>query len=224
MPPPMPLNCSTIIFDLDGTISDPSLGIGRCFNYALTQHGIEPIAEQLIHNEIGPPLDQTFLKLAPDIRANQVDAFVKTYRERYADIGFSENSIYPGIQETLKMLFESGIKIGLCTSKRIDFADQILALFDVDKYFCFTDGGDIGISKVTQLEKLLANKTIYSDAIMVGDRYIDINAANKNELRSIAVLWGFGSLEELKEHKPSLILNKTHDLVTAVKYNGSSHL
>ena len=179
----MKFECETLIFDLDGTISDPSLGITRCFNHALQSHGFSAIPDSIIREEIGPPLDETFLKLAPDINASDVAPLVSTYRERYSDVGYSENTIYPEIPLTLYQLKKAGLNLGVCTSKRHDFAKKILSLFELLNFFNFVDGGDIGITKGEQLSSLLKRGAIDSHSIMVGDRAIDITSAKENSLR-----------------------------------------
>jgi len=90
---------SSLIFDLDGTISDPSLGITRCFNYALEQHGYEPKDRESLLGLIGPPLDAGFVSILPDAGEDEIARLVATYRSRYFEVGFSENTIYPGIAE-----------------------------------------------------------------------------------------------------------------------------
>ena len=125
----MKFNCTTLVLDLDGTISDPSLGITRCFNHALKSHGFSMLSNSVIAKEIGPPLDETFIKLAPGISASDVASLVSTYRDRYSDIGFSENTLYPMIPFVLEQLKNSDLRLGVCTSKRGDFAEKILSLF-----------------------------------------------------------------------------------------------
>ena len=92
---------SSLVFDLDGTISDPSLGIIRCFNHALCSYGLPKVSDERVRQEIGPPLDETFIKLAPSSSGVPVDSLISTYRERYADIGYAENTVYGGIPEAL---------------------------------------------------------------------------------------------------------------------------
>ena len=212
----MPLNCSTLVLDLDGTISDPSLGVVRCFNYALESHGMECLHEETIAREIGPPLDETFLKLVPALDSAAIPILVATYRERYSEVGYSENALYPDIPEALESLASGGVSMGVCTSKREDFAARILSMFGLSKYFQFVDGGDIGVSKAMQLARLLAEQKIDGQAIMVGDRSIDIVSAQRNDLRSIGVLWGFGGIEELSDAAPTLILNHPMELPASV--------
>ena len=208
----MKLECTTLVLDLDGTISDPSLGISRCFNHALKSHGHPTLSENIIAKEIGPPLDETFLKLAPGINESDVTSLVSEYRERYSDIGYSENTVYPEMPLALDKLKDSGLSLGVCTSKRRDFAERILSLFGLIEYFEFVNGGDIGVTKGSQLAGLLDSGAIDKLAIMVGDRSIDIESAKENGLRSIGVLWGFGDYKELSEASPLCILKKVVEL------------
>ncbi len=212
----MKFECTTLVLDLDGTISDPSLGITRCFNHALRNHGFPVVPDSIIVKEIGPPLDDTFLKLAPGISASDIDPLVSTYRERYADIGYSENTLYPDIPLALDQLKSTGLSLGICTSKRRDFAEKILSLFDLTEYFNFVDGGDIGVTKRSQLAGLVNSGVIDNQAIMVGDRSVDIKSAQQNGLRSIGVLWGFGDYAELSAASPTCILEKVKELPNIV--------
>lgn len=212
----MQIDCSTIVLDLDGTISDPSLGITRCFNHALQSHGFTDVTEDVIAREIGPPLDETFLKLAAGISATDVKPLIATYRERYGKLGFSENTVYPDMPSTLAQLRDAGITLGVCTSKRRDFAEKILALFGLSEYFSFVSGGDIGIEKGSQLAELINAHAIDDKAVMVGDRAVDIRAAQQNGLRSVGVLWGFGDYAELSAAAPSCILDNVSELTTLV--------
>jgi len=208
----MELSCSTLILDLDGTISDPSLGICRSFNHALQTFGFATHADSVIANEIGPPLDVSFKKLVPGLDEQLIPALVAAYRQRYADVGYAENTLYPQIPLALEKLSAGGIQLAVCTSKRVDFAIKILSMFELLDYFVFIDGGDIGISKGQQLASLLTQQQIDSQAIMVGDRDVDILAAQQNALRSIGVLWGFGGYQELAEAKADYILASVCEL------------
>lgn len=108
------------------------------------------------------------------------------------------------------------MRIGICTSKREDFAKRILSLFEISDYFEFISGGDIGITKTTQLPKLLEDGTIDENTVMIGDRAVDIASAKDNNLDGIGVLWGFGSYEELLETDPSAILKPPNELARIV--------
>ena len=185
------------VFDLDGTLSDPSVGIGRSLNHALLHFGHAPIAAKDVSQYIGPPLDQIFRSRILGVSAAHVVELVAKYRERYAEVGFAENVIYPGIAEALYALDAAEIPLGLCTSKRADFAESILELFGLRDYFRFVSGGDIGIRKADQLATLLQQGAIGVSSTMIGDRSIDILAARENGLKSVAVLWGHGTRDEL---------------------------
>ena len=212
----MKLKCTTVVFDLDGTISDPSLGIINCVNYALEYHGFPPASDRVIEKQIGPPLDETFLKLAPGSGPADITSLVKKYRERYADSGYAENTVYQGMPAVLEQIRSSGLNLGVCTSKRRDFAEKILVLFGLENYCSFISGGDIGITKQSQLASLIESGAIDSEAIMVGDRAIDMKSAQGNGLRSIGVLWGFGDYPELSTAGPSCILDKVEELANVV--------
>jgi len=201
------------VFDLDGTISDPAVGIGRSINHALRCFGYPPISAGDVSKFIGPPLDHTFRRIVGSIPEERILGLVAKYRERYADIGYSENLIYPSIVEVLRCLDEAGIGLGLCTSKRSDFAERILARFGIRERFCVISGGDIGISKEKQLAHLLDERLIDKSSIMIGDRAVDIAAAKANGLRSAGVLWGHGSLEELQAASPDFLLASPHALL-----------
>lgn len=174
------------------------------------------LSNSAIVKEIGPPLDETFIKLAPGISTSDVTSLVSTYRDRYSDIGFSENTVYPKIPLVLEQLKNSDLRLGVCTSKRRDFAEKILSLFSLSDYFDFVNGGDIGVTKGSQLAGLIDSRIIDNQAIMVGDRSIDIESAKENGLRSIGVLWGFGDYKELSEASPSCILKKVTELPDVV--------
>ena len=139
-----------LVFDLDGTISDPLLGIHRCMNHALNTFGYEEVTGSTVAKFIGPQLDVGFRSLLPDENETRIRDLVSRFRQRYAQIGYAENSIYVGMAETLNQLHRSGWKIGLCTSKRVDFAEKILELFSIRNFFTFVDGGDVGVHKSDQ--------------------------------------------------------------------------
>jgi phosphoglycolate phosphatase len=194
-----------IVFDLDGTISDPKDGIVRSINFALEAHGYSARAESELVKYIGPPLDIAFQELSGSQDKEHILSLVSKYRERYSAIGFSENSLYEGIVECLESLATKK-SLAICTSKRVDFAKRILDLFEIRHLFEVISGGDIGISKTQQLSELLETKAIGKHSIMVGDRDADLIGANNNKLGSVGVLWGYGDYLELSQHNPLMIL------------------
>jgi len=196
-----------LVFDLDGTISDPIVGILRSFNFALESRGFEAVTEDVIARYVGPPLDEAFRSLVPRADEALVRDLVAKYRERYSDVGYSENTLYAGIPEALHVLSAAKQTLGICTSKRSDFAERILTLFDLRDHFAFVDGGDVGIRKEQQLAALLAAGSVHAASRMIGDRAIDIAAARSNELNAVGVLWGYGSESELRDAGADLLID-----------------
>ncbi len=209
------MNVSTLVFDLDGTISDPSSGIVNCVNYALEKCGYPLQPAEIISAQIGPPLDLMFGKFIPGITDSQISDLVVAYRERFVVDGFSENILYDGIADTVDTLHKSGFRLGVCTSKPEKSARKVLQYFKLIHYFEFVSGGDIGIAKQSQLANLLKNQLIDKDAVMIGDRGVDLSAGRNNGLRTVGVLWGFGSREELSAETPALILQNVAELLTS---------
>ena len=135
-----------LIFDLDGTISDPIVGIVRSVNYSLFEHGFEAKSDSEISTHIGPPLDELFASLTGSNNQVLLESLIKKYRERYKDVGYSENTLYPEMPEVLGKLKQK-YKLVVCTSKKEDFAKKILSMFGLLNMFIFINGADIGIQK-----------------------------------------------------------------------------
>jgi phosphoglycolate phosphatase len=211
--PSRPLPHPVIVFDLDGTLSDPLEGIGRSINHALARFGYSERPLAALADCIGPPLDESFPLLTGRDDPAHVRELVASYRERYADVGYAENTLYDGIPAMLDTLRERGAVLGLCTSKLPVFAERILAHFGLRDRFAFISGGDIGIHKWQQLATLRADGLVDGDTVMVGDRAIDVDAAHHNGLHACGVRWGFGSLEELAAARPRYLCAAPPDIV-----------
>ena len=210
-----------VLFDLDGTLSDPLVGIGRSINYALSHFGYAPLELDRLASHIGPPLDDTLKAITGVQSQGELNALVAKYRERYADVGYSENVIYPGIREALTALSATGIPLGVCTSKRVDFAEKILEMFGIRSHFCFINGGEIGVHKWQQIEGLVTQGQVSRASVMVGDRAVDLIAAHRNGLQGAGALWGYGSREELERERPAYLLASTAELVSLAEANHS---
>jgi phosphoglycolate phosphatase len=210
-----------VLLDLDGTLSDPLEGIGRSINFALSHFGYPelPLTDLAVH--IGPPLDEAFIAITGVRSRPMLDAFVSKYRERYGEVGYSENVMYAGIPQVLRRLCGSGMPLGLCTSKRADFAEQILEMFGLRQYFKFVSGGEIGIHKWQQIQALLEAGKVSQATVMVGDRAVDITAAHRNGMRAAGVLWGHGSRHELEAEQPRYLFSKPEELLSLVGANPS---
>ena len=206
-----------LLFDLDGTISDPLVGIARSFNFALEALGYAPRPMSDMAECIGPPLDESFRRFTGVTDEKTIDDLVAKYRERYFDIGYRENTLYPGIREAIHALAAQEVPMAVCTSKRQDIANRILRLFDLHDYFSFVSGGDVGVRKWQQIESLLTRQSIDRSARMIGDRALDLTAAHKNGLQSMGVLWGYGSRRELEAASPARLLSHPEEIAALAR-------
>ena len=191
-----------ILLDLDGTVTDSSLGIINSVLYALKQVGIEETDRERLKGFIGPPLNESFMKY---YGFSQKDSFdmVDKYREYYKETGIFENRVYEGIPEFLAAAKQAGCTVILATSKPEVFAKRILAHFDLDRYFDYCVGSLLNGERVNKAEVIryameLAGITDVSKAIMIGDREHDVIGAHKCGMQAIGVLFGFGDLDEMK--------------------------
>ncbi|EGO8787960.1 HAD superfamily hydrolase [Enterococcus sp. AZ117] len=206
----------TILFDLDGTITDSGSGIMRSILYATEQLGWPAPSEETLRSFIGPPLYESFLHMAPSAEAAQ--QAVGHYRAYYQRKGMFENHVYPGIPEVLTRLKEAGAKLYIATSKPEEFAKKIITHFDLDRYFtgiygASMDGHRSKKADVIQYALTEAQLDPTKEAIiMVGDRNYDIIGAQQNGLDSIGVLYGFGEETELQEAGATFLVQSPKDL------------
>ncbi len=201
-----------LLFDLDGTLSDPLEGIAKSINHALKAFGYETRSHGELSRFIGPPLDLTFRELSGREDKTHILALVECFRDYFGRQGYAENLLYQGIPEIVKTLYRQGIPMAVCTAKREDFAGKIIRLFALEPYFDFISGGDTGVRKGDQIRALLNQGRISPQSIMIGDREGDISAARQNHIRSAGVLWGYGSRDELSTASPDWILGAPEDL------------
>lgn len=211
----------SLIFDLDGTLTDPLTGILRCMNYALSSHDHQPVSENEIKRYIGPPLELALGELSGNSNEDYVAELVATYRERYGEIGYAENIVYDGIFEFLDALKANGYRMGVCTSKFEKYALKVLEKFELDKYFDFVSGSSMpGMTKADQLSSLLEAGIVSENSLMIGDRDIDLISANKTGLHGAGVLWGYGSLAELEAERPQFIAESPAQLKAFIEASG----
>lgn len=191
-----------ILFDLDGTLTDPYVGITESVKYALTFFGKPIPDDEALKQYIGPPLIWSFKELAGITGDDTVKA-VKKYRERYETIGWKENALLDGAEELLADLKKKGKILGLATSKPEKTSIQILEYFGIDRYFDFMGGASMDLTRNTKVQ--VVNYTLknlgvadLSKAVLVGDRHHDIDGAKEAGIASIGVLVGYGSRSELE--------------------------
>ena len=207
------MNPTTLIFDLDGTISDPFEGISKSINYALESQDINSVDPERIRPMIGPPLTDIFEYFVGGVSTGLMQTLVDRYRERYSSVGFTENIIYDGMPELIGELSAAGYMLGVCTSKRADYASDIVEMFGLTAHFEFISGGDVGIHKTEQLEAIIANGVDASTSAMIGDRHFDIIAAKNNGVTSVGVSWGFGDDAELDTAAPDHLVHSPRELL-----------
>ena len=191
----------TILFDLDGTLTDPFVGITSSIRYALEKLGrVAPMAEDLRWC-IGPPLKGAFLTLLDTSDEELADEAVRLYRERYMAIGKFENRVIDGIPRMLEALRDEGYPLFVATSKLASYANEILDHFGLRPYFSALYGSQADgthADKTDLIRNLLAVESIPPDrAVMIGDRSHDVVGAKANNVPAVGVLWGYGNRPEL---------------------------
>jgi phosphoglycolate phosphatase len=190
-----------LLFDLDGTLTDPREGITRCIAHALEKMGRQaPPLDDLLF-AIGPPLRGSFAKLLATEDGGAVEAAIAAYRERFSTIGLFENALYPGTRDTLVEARARGHAIFLATSKPIVFATRILDHFDLMTLFDGAYGSELDgrrDDKTELLAHLLAERKLEAaHCVMIGDRSHDMVAARNHGMTGLGVTWGYGSRDEL---------------------------
>lgn len=190
-----------LLFDLDGTLTDPKEGITKSVRHALHAFGIE--AENLddLCCFIGPPLKDSFMEYYGFTESDAQKA-VEIFREYFSSQGIFENKVYEGTRESLEALVKSGKKLYVASSKPEVFVRMILEHFELDSYFEFMGGADfeeIRVKKADVIRYVLDTCEIrdISKTVMIGDRKHDILGAKEFGMESVGVLYGYGSREEL---------------------------
>ncbi len=205
-----------VLFDLDGTLTDPKIGITKSVAYALEKFNVSVDSLDDLEKFIGPPLRDSF-KDFYGFSEEEANTAVEYYRERFSDKGLYENAIYSGIKELLEKLKSLGKTLIVATSKPTVYAVKILEYFDILEYFEFVAGSEIDGTRSDKAEviafALTQNKiSELSDVIMIGDRKYDIIGAKKTGIKSIGVLYGYGDLEELNQAKADYIVRDVREL------------
>jgi phosphoglycolate phosphatase len=188
-----------VLFDLDGTLTDPGDGFVACVSYALANLACRAYSDHEIRRHVGPPLEETLARLIED--RTKIPAAVALYRERYGVQGFRENTVYPGIEAALAELHSRGMQLFVATSKPTVYAERVVEHFGLRRFFRGVYGSELDgtRSKKTQLVRhVLARGSLTpAQTLMVGDRAQDVAAALAHGLHPIGALWGYGSQAEL---------------------------
>lgn len=213
-----------VLFDLDGTLTDPKEGITKSAQYALKHFGINESNLKKLEVVIGPNLYNSFENIF-GFSPEDATTAVQVFRQRYKKIGWRENEIYPGMAEILKKLKEKGIRLGVATLKPEIFACQILELFNIAQYFDVIKGtvleanhdtkGDVIRRTLSELDcKILNDPAKLEKVAMVGDRRDDIIGAADCGVYSIGVMYGYSLGSELADHGAKKIVDTIAELKT----------
>ena len=214
-----------ILFDLDGTLTDPFPGITGCIQYSLGELGAPvPPAQDLVWC-IGPPLVESFATLLEVPLDSQVlSRAVELYRERFSREGLFENRVYRGIPEVLGELRAQNHWIGLATSKPRVYALRILEHFGLSSFFHGMYGSELDgthSDKTELIAHLLTDANLDAgNTLMIGDRKHDIVGGRNNGLQTIGVLWGYGSRAELEEAGADQLVERPEEILQILGYTG----
>lgn len=208
-----------LLFDLDGTLTDPKVGICTCVQYALASFGIDEPDLDKLEPFIGPPLKNSFMNFY-HLTEEQAESAVEKYRERFSEIGIFENQLYDGIVPMLIALNSQGLHLAVASSKPQVYVERILEHFNIARYFQVVVGSELDGTRVNKdeiveeaLRQLFAEQPVdKKQAYMIGDRRYDAEGARKVGVESVCVTYGYGSMEELKAAKADYIVRSVEEL------------
>jgi phosphoglycolate phosphatase len=191
----------SLIFDLDGTLTDSKPGILGCLREVLDARKMHDCGP--LDRFIGPPVEQWTAELLPEGSEEDRTALARDYRACYDRKGWRNNAVYPGVAEMLAQLNGEGFPLFVCTSKHEHFAVRILESFGIARYFAAIYGDKAEYashSKIDLLARVLGEQSLATASVwMVGDRSFDIEAAHANKIRCVAAAWGYGTPEEWEQ-------------------------
>lgn len=206
-----------ILFDLDGTLTDPREGITKSVQYALSKMGIEEPDLTALEHFIGPPLYDEFRRCY-DFDDTQAKQAVAAYRERFSVHGWKENILFDGVPTMLKTLREAGKTLAIASSKPTLFVEKILELFEIAPYFNVVSGAtlDGSISTKAQVVEQALDMLSVKDCksvVLVGDRMHDVRGARLCDIDCVGVTFGFGVLQELQQAGAKYIVQDFAELM-----------
>ena len=208
----------TVLFDLDGTLTDSGEGIINCAKLALETFGLPIPSYTEMRTFVGPPLRESFQRYG--VPADQVDEAIRVYRSRYVPTGMFENTPYPGIRELLETLKAEGCTLYVATSKPEAMSVTILERFGLAPYFKQICGASTDSSRSTKdavIAYLLEQSEAKEDMVMVGDTKYDILGAKAHGIPAIGVSWGYGSVAEMRDAGAVGIADTMEELLTLIR-------
>ena len=215
------MNYLYILFDLDGTLTDPQVGITKSVQYALRHFGIDEPDLLKLNTFIGPPLTDSFMKFYGFDEAQATQA-INFFREYFSKQGILENVLYEEVAELLAELHQAGYQLAVATSKPTVFAKQILDHYQIAHYFKAIVGSNLDNSRTDKAEIIAfaCNElgiTDLSNVLMIGDRKYDIAGAQAHGITSIGVTYGYGSKQELEKQGPNYLIDTVIELRELLK-------
>lgn len=205
----------SVLFDLDGTLTDSGPGITKGVQYALRKFNIDVEDITTLRTFVGPPLTDSFMQYY-HLTIEQANTALGYYREYYSEIGIFENELYIGVNELLRELQHAGISLYIATSKPTVYAKKVCDYFDISKYFIYIQGSEINesLSNKTAIIKLVMEKYALEKefTVMVGDREHDVIGARNNSIYCIGVGYGYGSKEKLISSEVSMYVKNIDGL------------
>ena len=208
-----------VFFDLDGTLTDPALGITNCIMYALDKMGREIPPRESLYCFIGPPLLYAFQKYF-GMTEDEAREAIRLYRERFSTVGLFENTPYDGIVDALRQTRDMGKKLCVATSKPEEFAVRILEHFDLAQYFDMICGASMDENRSTKdaVIRYALDKTGCAprNVLMIGDRHHDIDGAAVHGIDAMGVLWGYGSREEFEASGAKYIVSDMDEMLRII--------
>ena len=217
-----------VLFDLDGTLTDPGEGITKSIAYSFDHYGVSYGSLDELKVYIGPPLiHEMSVRIGVDMETAK--AYVVKFRERYNEIGWKENYIIPGMPKALQELKAAGCKLAVATSKPYPMAMRVLEYFDLAKYFdaiCGSDpdGGNADKALIVSraLKELGVTEEQKAQAVMVGDRMHDVVGGQKNGITTVGLTMGYGSREEFADAGVSFVADSAQEMVVYLLQDSSN--
>lgn len=202
----------TIIFDLDGTLTDSAEGITNSVKLVMEHFGLPALSMDILRTFVGPPLHDMFIKYG--VPEDRVEEAIQVFRSRYLTIGKFENKPYPGIPEMLQALKDAGHTLYVATSKPEPQAIEILTHFELNKYFDCICGASLDRSRVDKEDVLryLLKNAAGGVPVMVGDTFYDVGGAKALGIPTIGVSWGYGTTEAMEAAGALVIVDSVEEL------------
>lgn len=211
----MKANYDAVFFDFDGTIADTGVGIFNSVSYAIEAMGFSPLPDDRLRTFIGPPIFESF-KRELKMTDEQSTRAVEKYRERYSESGIYQLEVYEGIEELINELKNSGIKVAIASSKPEKFVMRLIEFLKIDSLIDFIAAPES--DKAPEGKTVLVERAVKhfgvekSRALMVGDRYFDIDGANGAGVESVGVTFGYGNREELEKSGATYLADNAEEI------------